>query len=187
MLILRRIKYKNYTLLYVNNCSKSINFYPWVQIYFYEFWLLFYIDCATVLFSSFISTDGDKFIRVCKWRLQRAQICESNFNNNLIECCLRLLRTNEPCLSDRRHYAQPNYRPMISWNAIRNSIDEMLVWLPNHRRIKRSRCRSLSIYIFNAKDLLWVMSDIRTTPTGTLYIFSCKILFAECVQLNRPI
>lgn len=83
-----------------------------------------------------------------------AQIRESTFNNNLIEHHVRLLRTNEPCLSGRRHYAQPNYRPMISWNAIRNPIDEMLARLAIHRRIKRLRCRSPDIYIFNAKDLL---------------------------------
>jgi len=94
------------------------------------------------------------------------------------------LRTNEPCLSGCRHYAQPNYRPMISWNAIRNSIDEILVRLPNHRRIKRSRCRSLSIYIFNAKDLLNYVRNTDNAYTDTLHIFSCKILFTEYVY-NR--
>lgn len=64
--------------------------------------------------------------------MQRAQIYESTFNNNLIERRVRLLRTNEPCLSGGRHYAQPNYRPMISWNAIRNPIDEMSARLAIH-------------------------------------------------------
>jgi len=89
-----------------------------------------------------------------------AQIYESTFTNNLIERRVRLLRTNEPCLSGRRHYAQPNYRPMISWNAIRNPIDEMTARLAIHRRIKRPRCQSPDIYIFNAKDLLWIMLEM---------------------------
>lgn len=78
---------------------------------------------------------------------QRAQIYESTFNNNLIERRVRLLRTNEPCLSGRRHYAQPNYRPMISWNAIRNPIDEMLARLAIHRRIKRVADRRAFTYL----------------------------------------
>lgn len=99
--------------------------------HFEKFRSLSHINCATVSPLS----SARKYPREC---LQRARKYANHFNNNSIG--RRLLRINEPCLSGGRHYAQPNYRPMISWNAIRNPIDEMSGRLAIHRRIKRPRC-----------------------------------------------
>lgn len=89
-------------------------------------------------------------------------------NNNLIAprravCLFARIHTGgertrgQPTCLSGYHYAQPNYRPMVSWNAVRNPIDEMSTRLPPiHRRIKRPVLLAVgrrNIYIFNIKDL----------------------------------